>query len=709
MRRLAVLLLLGACVPDSTAFVPTVDASMPDADPGAVGIRLSISPSQVDLAEGETEQLSVHLDGAPETPVDVQITGITGVADVEPEVLTFDADDWATDRIVTVTAVDDDNADDEDGAITFDDEGEAVARATVPVAVDDRDLLRFVTSPEMLEIDDTGSGDVLVRLDAAPTSDIIVAVSVLDTGAATVDPVQLRFTPDDWSTDQTVHVTGIDDADVSNETTSVELDGGEIIPDGHISLHVIDSDRLNISVTTGSVNINEGGDDGAIGVSLTQDPGVTTIVTLSEDSLGFHLAQTSIQFTSSNWSEVHTIAVIPDDDVDVTNENDWITLHADGIEQDRTVTVTVDDDDTQEILHTVGGSLALGEGGTATFDVSLRWRPATTTTITIDSDDDSSASPVDATVTIEPNDYNVPHEVVITGVQDNDLAGETPHLTLSADDIGTKTINVAITDNDTQEIVLSTTTMGLAEGASSTTLNAKLKFQPPTATAVSVSSNSGAVVVGATTQTLNFSTTNWGTAQAVQLTAAVDSNTVDEQATISFSGGGATNATTVTVDDGTVPATYGWSTWFNQADPVDGGQAILYKVAIPSNCTLDKLGLFAESAGGNVKMALYRDSTTTPNTPGARVAAINTAVPITAAAPTPQYVDVPDIALSSGTYWIAVRVENTVAIGYSSTLTERQCIKSMPSFTDLWPDPLGTSSCATSLVLNLFVVTYQQQ
>jgi hypothetical protein len=708
MRRLALLLLaLGACVPDNSAFAPSIDASMPDADLGAAGIRLSITPSQVDLAEGETEQLQVHLESAPETPVDVQITGVTGVADVEPEVLTFDADDWATDRVVVVTAIDDDNADDENGAITLDDEGEAVARATVTVTVDDRDLLRFVTSPEMLEIDDTGSGDVLVHLDAAPTSDLLVAVSVADNGAATVDPVQLRFTPDDWSTDKTVHVTGIDDADVSNETTSIDLDGGEIIPDGHVGLRVIDSDRLNISVTTGTVNLNEGGENGSIGVSLTQDPGTTIAVSLSETNPGFHLGQTSIQFSSSNWSDVHTVDVIPDDDVDVTNESDSITLHADGIEQDRTVTVTVDDDDTQEILHTVGGSLAVGEGGTATFDVSLRWRPAATTTITIDSDDDSSASPVDATVTIEPNDYNVPHEVVITGIQDNDLASETPHLTLSADDIASKTINLAVTDNDTQEIVLSTTTMGIAEGASSSTLTAKLKFQPPTTTAVTVSSNSAAVVVGATSQTLNFSTMNWGTAQPVQLSAPVDSNTVDEQATISFSGGGATNATTVTVDDGTTITNYGWSTYFNQTDPVDGGQAILYKLAIPANCTLDKLGLFAESTGGNVKMALYRDSTTTPNTPGARVAAINTAVPITAAAPTPQYVDVPDVALTSGTYWVAVRVENTVGIGYSSTTTERQCIKSMPSFSDLWPDPLGTSSCATSLVLNLFVVTYQ--
>jgi len=694
--------LLGACAPPSNEFAATVDAQVADADPGAVGIPIAVTPGEITFAEGDTETLQVHLTGAPDTPVTITIGDAGGIVEVEPEALTFDADDFGNDKLVTITAIDDADAADGDGAILLDDDGAVVARQSVSVHVDDLDLLELVASPDTLSIGEAGGGDVLVHLSAAPPGELLVDVTVNDPTAATVDPPQLRFDATSYDHDQTIHVTGAEDADVANESTAIKLDGGNTVPQKSVLLGVVDNDVLNIQVDSGTINLTEGGTSGQIGVSLTQDPGGSLTVTLAETSAGFHLGQTTVQFSSQNYGEVHHVAVIPDDDVDVTPEQGVVTLSAAPLD-DVHVTINVADDDTQEILHTVGGSLAVAEGSTASFDVSLRWKPAATTTIVIDSDDDTSASPVQASVTITPTDYAGPHPVVISGVQDNDLAGETPHLTLSAADIASKTINVAVTDNDEQTIVLAPAAgVTITEGGTSTQLTAKLGFQPPAATAVTVSSNSAAVVVGTTT--LNFSTSNWGAAQSVQLSAPADSNTTDESATISFVTGSTSASVTATVDDTTVITNYGWSTWFNNSDAIPAGYAIAYKLTVPVNTTIDKFGLIADAAGGTAKMALYRDSA---NAPGQRVVASNAATGITQGAPNPTLIDVPDTALTAGTYWIAIRLESTTAIGYSSSVTALQCSKSQATYTEAWTDPFGASSCSTAGVLNLFLVTYQ--
>ncbi|WP_372896177.1 Calx-beta domain-containing protein [Stieleria sp.] len=57
-----------------------------------------------------------------------------------------------------------------------------------------------------------GSATFSVVLDSAPTSDVMIAISSSDVTEGVVDQTMLTFTPNDWSTAQTVTVTGVDDA-----------------------------------------------------------------------------------------------------------------------------------------------------------------------------------------------------------------------------------------------------------------------------------------------------------------------------------------------------------------------------------------------------------------------------------------------------------------------------------------------------------------
>ncbi|MBF2759118.1 MAG: hypothetical protein ISN28_02430, partial [Ectothiorhodospiraceae bacterium AqS1] len=72
-----------------------------------------------------------------------------------------------------------------------------------------------------LAIDEGGTGTFTVKLGATPTpaSNVTVTITSADTGAVTVNPPSLTFTTSNFTTAQTVTVTGVeDDNDGDNES-----------------------------------------------------------------------------------------------------------------------------------------------------------------------------------------------------------------------------------------------------------------------------------------------------------------------------------------------------------------------------------------------------------------------------------------------------------------------------------------------------------
>ena len=110
---------------------------------------------------------------------------------------------------------------------------------------------------------------------------------------------------------------------------------------------------------------------------------------------------------------------------------------------------------------------------------------------------------------------------------------------------------VTVTDDDTRGVTVSAPTLAVNEGSSGT-YTVVLDSEPTASVTVTPSSGNSDVTVSSA---LTFTTMNWSTAQTVTVTAAQDSDAVDDSATISHavSGGdyGAVTAAsvTVTVDD----------------------------------------------------------------------------------------------------------------------------------------------------------------
>ena len=112
---------------------------------------------------------------------------------------------------------------------------------------------------------------------------------------------------------------------------------------------------------------------------------------------------------------------------------------------------------------------------------------------------------------------------------------------------------VTIADDDTRGVTLSATTLGVNEGSTGA-YTVKLDSQPTSPVTVTPS-KTGSGDVTFSPASLTFSTSNWPTAQTVTVTAAQDTDAVDDNATISHtvSGGdyGSVTAASVvvTVDD----------------------------------------------------------------------------------------------------------------------------------------------------------------
>ena len=149
--------------------------------------------------------------------------------------------------------------------------------ATVTITDNDSVLAELIVNPTSLDIDEASSGTFTVKLSSLPAADVSVSVSSDDTGAAIVFPTDLTFTASDWSDTQTVTVSGVNDADASNETLTVSLtaisaDSGYQGKTASVSLSIDDEKpQVTVQFSEDGNAVNEGGTQ-PITLTLSADP-----------------------------------------------------------------------------------------------------------------------------------------------------------------------------------------------------------------------------------------------------------------------------------------------------------------------------------------------------------------------------------------------------------------------------------------------------
>ncbi len=301
----------------------------------AAGFTIVESGGSTSVGEsGTTDTFTVVLNAQPNSNVVLTVvSGDTGEATVGPATLTFTPANWNTPQTVTVTGVNDDLVDgSQTTTVTVavddansDDNFDPVANQTVSVSTSDNDAAGFtiVESGGSTSVSESGTTDTFtVVLNAQPNSNVVLTVVSGDTGEATVGPATLTFTPANWSTPQTVTVTGVNDDLVDgSQTTTVTLavddaasdDNFDPVANQTVSVSTSDNDSTANSVPvlaeTSAITYTENAAAMTINTAITvSDPDHTALASATVTLTTFVAGQDTLAFTNDG-STMDNIAV----------------------------------------------------------------------------------------------------------------------------------------------------------------------------------------------------------------------------------------------------------------------------------------------------------------------------------------------------------------------------------------------------------------
>ena len=327
-----------------------------------------------------------------------------------------------------------------------------------------------------------------VRLDAAPTNDVVIGISSNDTSEGTVNTAQLVFTTANWNQPQTVVVTGVDDGDV----------------DGNIQYTIVVDPAVSADADYNGMNpadilITNNDDDVVIPAGITVNPTVGLITTeagvmatfivvldsMPTDDVTINIASSdttegttmpaSLTFTSANYNLAQTVTVTGIDDADLDGNVAYMVMTSPAVSNDLAysgldasdVSLVNNDDEVPPppgiAVNPTAGLMTTEAGGTDTFTVVLESMPIADVTIGLVSSNIAEGTVNPASLTFNTVNWNIPQTVTVTGVDemvdDGNIAytietqpansADTNYLMLDAADV-----SVTNVDDDENPLVL---------------------------------------------------------------------------------------------------------------------------------------------------------------------------------------------------------------------------------------------------------------
>ena len=519
---------------------------------------------------------------------------------MSPATLTFSPSNWNTAQTVTVTGVDD--RVDQDGnrsatithtATSSDPNYNTIDIDNVIATVVDNDTAAVNVSQSggstsVNEASGAGRTDTYtVVLASQPTAHVEIEIESGDTGAATVGPTLLTFTPSNWNTAQTVTVTGVDDdvdqsnnrkVTISHTATSTDASYNNISI-GTVTVMVVNDDRTGVTVTPsdGSTLVTE-----ALG-PMNTDP--YTVVLATQPTASVSIAVTSgrteaatvrpatLTFTPFNWNTAQTVTVTGvDDGVDQRGDRSATISHTATSSDPKYNTIDIDDvtatvvDNDMEVSIT-GDAAIITEGEEVSFTVTTTPPPPAGITISVNviiSDSGSfvsSGQTGNRVVTI-----NEGGTTTITVATEDDITPETDGRITATVGTGSGyrphgnngSVSITVEDNfdDAPALAPSTEMLTVTEGdAASYTIALDGQPMDDVTVTISVSGEEGVVptpdftrpgrspldgsnamdggaAISVYPTTLTFTPSNWDTAQRVTITLSENSDAVGAAITL---------------------------------------------------------------------------------------------------------------------------------------------------------------------------------
>lgn len=295
---------------------------------------IAVSAGAIAVGEGQQATFTARLQFQPAADVTVGVavgSGNGGDIAAGPASLTFTPGNYATPQVVTVSGLQDGDATNETAAVVLSTTGASDRTVTVNVA--DDDSVDIVVSPGAIAVTEGGAGQTLmVSLGAMPAANVTVNLVTSPTGVAQLAVASLSFTPVNYATPQGVLVTGLQDGDALDETTTISLTAVGLA-EKTVPVSVTDDDVVTPVLSANPVSITEGIPDDSLAVALSRDPG--RAVTVEVPAFGFtdlEVSPTFFTFDSSNWDQPQRFSLFAraDDTADPETETVLFQIAGEG-------------------------------------------------------------------------------------------------------------------------------------------------------------------------------------------------------------------------------------------------------------------------------------------------------------------------------------------------------------------------------------------
>ncbi len=461
---------------DAFDIIPNKTISINVSDDDEAGYELSSTP--INITEGTTQQFSIVLTAQPQSNVIFEITSEnTDIVTVNNNLLTFGQDNYNDPQIITVFCPEDINLIDETSSITIAIDKAAsdiafsnLANEIISVTTLDNDEANFTVSVSSIAITEGNTEQFTVVLTSQPESNVVFDISSTDTDIAFLSDSQLTFEPSNYNIPQTITVTCPEDANLTDETTSITVavnatesnDLFDALSKEIIAVNTTDDDNAGYTISSNSINITEGSSQ-QFTVLLTAQPQNNVIFNIiSENTNIVSVNSPQLTFEPGNYNIAQTITLSCPEDVNLIGETTSVIISVNSASDnafdplpDEVITVNSIDNDAPG--YTVStGSITITEGESKQFSVILTAQPQDDVLIDITSSNTAVAIVSNAQLVFNNSTWNTAQYITISIPEDNNLANESTTILASINNasdndftgIASQTININTTDND---------------------------------------------------------------------------------------------------------------------------------------------------------------------------------------------------------------------------------------------------------------------
>ena len=531
---------------------------------------LTLAASSLNLAEsGGTVTLTVTMSAAATADTTVALyTSGTGVLSTDYSIssttLTIAA--GSTSGTVTLTGIAD-QTDEDSETIIVDISGvsggngaseSGIQQLVVSIIDDDTAAFTIAESSGSTSVAESGGTDTLtIVLGSQPTGDVVLSLSASDSSEASVYPSSLGFGTDNWSTAQTVTITGVADTisdgsigstlTVAINTSSTADTKYDALSSQSVSITTNDDEASPlVTLTASSSSVAENG--GTSTLTATQNVVTASNTTVNLNTSGnatlnadYSISSSTITISAGSTSGTATLTAITDqldDDgeaivVDISSVSGANSVAENGTQQ-TTVTIADDDNASFTVTQTSGSTIVDESGSADNFTVVLGSQPTGNVAFSLGASDSSEVSISPSTLTFTSSNWNNAQTVTVTGVSDNlddDSVTSTVTVAINTgntadtnyDALSSQSVSVTTSDSDTASftIVQTNNSTSVAESGSTDTFTVVLGSQPTDDVVFSVMAGDSSEAT-VSPSTLSFTSSNWNTTQTVTVTGVND-------------------------------------------------------------------------------------------------------------------------------------------------------------------------------------------